>query len=153
MEIENFTYSPKFCYNYFYDKAALLASDYEKQLTSMPIEYSECIPLDIASDWDYGAYHYILDKAIELKVFDDKIISLIKEISTCFIHVGYNGTTFDNYARDFKSLKHIFTSLINKINIYDFVWTLEALKNHPFWQEQRLRAKTLLNALDKIEIE
>ena len=47
-----------------------------------------------------------------------------------------------------------FTQLVSDFdrNNQKAVWSLDGLKNHPFWELQRQRAKQLLNELDKIKL-
>lgn len=123
-----YEYTGDFCCQYFRKKAIDLSKTYDEQIELLPDQYLANLPLDIASEWDVDAYNYILNKAIEAKVFDEEIVDLIKTISMNFSKNGYGGWTEDGS-----------------------LWTLEGLKNHQLWEKQRKLAKKLIVKLDSIK--
>ena len=106
--------------NYFIEKAKTLSIPFDEQIKIDSDGFiGENLPEDIAEEWVDSD----LDSLVQIcssKEKADTCVKLYKEIE-------YN---FDTYT-------------LNKEN----VWNLEALKNHPFWDNQRKLASRLLKEL------
>lgn len=79
---------------------------------------------DIADDWDSFAYFAI--NLSDQKVISDKTFQTIQKINNNFQVVSYKQPKFE-----------------------EIIWTVEGVKSHPFWEEQRKLAKELLVMLEE----
>lgn len=111
------------CKNYLIMLLNRLASPYEEQCKNIEKFAVWNLPEDIVSDWEN--YDYFLNRLLDSGIVDNKIAVKFQEIVKRFDQVSTGGELYD-----------------------DKIWTHEALKNHPFWQEQRKLATILLNLLN-----
>jgi hypothetical protein len=106
------------------EKSAFLSSDFYKQ-SSMIEDFARWnLPNDIASDWD----HYEMFCMPIKDVINEKVEKLIIEIGSAFEKVSLGSPYFE-----------------------EIIWTIEGLEYHPFWENQRKRAKALLAILSCVD--
>lgn len=110
------------CKNYFIGILSRLAAPYEEQCKSIEAFALWNLPDDLASDWEN--YEYFLDRLLSCGMVDKEFAEKLEELIYLFDQVSVGGELYD-----------------------EKIWTHEALRNHPFWQEQRKLAATLLNLL------
>lgn len=111
------------CKNYLLMLLNRLASPYEEQCKNIEGFALWNLPEDLVSDWEN--YDYYLNRLLNSGIIDKKIADMFQEIVKRFDQVSAGGELYD--------VK---------------IWTHEALKNHPFWLEQRKLAAKLLNLLN-----
>lgn len=100
--------------------------DYEDKQKSRLGDY---ITADIANEWEYEHFKYFLSQ-LNSDIINVKKIDLgIKMLCENFSEVSISGKNFEKT-----------------------IWTLDGLKNHPFWKQQRILAKELLVELGKANI-
>ena len=112
---------------YFIDKATFLSGEFEEQIkleSEIGFYLGDYLTVDIANEWMPEDIKE-LKKLVDEKILSKNVIELYQAINKNFIDVSAGGKFFDRK-----------------------IWTLEALKNHPFWKEQRQLAKKLLNELE-----
>ncbi len=113
---------------YFKDKAELLASEFNEQIKiNDDINLGDYLTEDIANEW-LDEDVSLLQKLVNENNLNKDILYLYELINKNFIDVSENGKLFD-----------------------ENIWTLNALKNHVFWKEQRLLAKKLVNKLKELQ--
>lgn len=108
---------------FFIEKAIMLSLSFEEQYKEL-VMLGDYITEDIASDWIWRDLENGLTKMCDLHIINDQIINLYKTIDNNFKMVSLKGVLYD-----------------------ENIWTLDGLKNHPFWDKQRILAKILLTEL------
>ena len=111
---------------YFIDKASFLSEEFEEQIqleSEIGFYLGDYLTVDIANDW-LPEDIKVLKKLVDEKILDIIAVELYQAINENFTNVSAGGKSFD-----------------------EKIWTLEALKNHPFWKEQRHLAGRLLDEL------
>lgn len=111
---------------YFINKATFLSLDYDDQKSQVSeFKMGDYFTEDIANDW-FEDDIKILNKLVNDKSISCKTIELYSMINNNFIDYSLNGKFY-------------------KENI----WTIKALKEHVFWENQRNLAKQFINELLK----
>lgn len=115
--------------SYLYLKQNLirLSEPFEEQYKNIEEFARWNLASDIASDWENC--EPCIECLYNAGLINDHINSLFKELLQNFDEHSYNGMKFD-----------------------PSIWNEKGMETHPFWQEQRLRAKELLNELNKIDL-
>ena len=101
-----------------------LSLSYEEQLNSVSDVYKWNLPNDIVSSWEN--YEQVVDNLFNAKIIDKDAIDKFEVIVNNFDEASLGS---ENYE--------------------EIIWSLEGLKNHRFWQNQRKRAKELLIILNE----
>lgn len=104
-----------------------LSSSYKEQVASIEDFALWNLPSDIATDWDNC--EQVIDSIFRANLIDQNVAKKIYSLIKNFDEVSLNGNKYD-----------------------DIIWTLDGLRNHPFWENQRQLAKVVLNALEKIQL-
>ena len=111
--------------NYFYNKALCLSLDFPKQeQEAKSLCLGDYYTEDIANEWFSDEVDILKHLAEDGKI-SIKASEIYKKIDDNFSIVSKNGAKYDPE-----------------------IWTLRALMNHPFWEEQRELAKTLIKELE-----
>ena len=109
---------------YFLDKAKNLSLGYDEQeKLSFELNMGDYFTNDMANEWLTEDIN-ILNELVKNKVISKKVSELYALIDNNFIEVSANGKLFKKE-----------------------IWTLNALKNHAFWENQRFLAKQFINEL------
>lgn len=111
---------------YFIELAKTLALPYGDQYKLLDF-LDDYITHDIASDWIWQNIGPGVMKMFDQNLITNNEVELYKKIDKNFYDVSLDGAF---YNEEF--------------------WSLNGLKNHPLWKEQRSLAKTILNTLEKI---
>lgn len=85
------------------------------------------LTVDIATEWEKG----LMD--MSKKMFEDNFLTQ-KQFFAC------------------EEISKRFIRFSNSPFYEEKIWTLEGLKSHPFWEEQRKLAKEILDELEKIKL-
>lgn len=114
--------------NYHKNKAELLSLPYDEQVATIPSEIRWNAADDIANEW-------MDEDIIELKKYVDwgfinrSVLDLYRQINQSFTDASPSGTKYESE-----------------------IWTLNGMKHHSFWEQQRQLAKQLLEELNKIQV-
>ncbi len=114
--------------DFYIRQAQNLALDYDSQYKMLG-ELGDYITEDIASDWLWTALKKGILKLYENNYISENVVRIYEEIDHNFYDVSMDGKYYD-----------------------EKIWTLEALRNHPFWEKQRQLAKQVLKELEKIRL-
>jgi len=112
---------------FFAGQARFLSLPYEEQYKELHF-LGDYMTDDIASDWIFPDSYKKFNKEYGENIISERASSLYEAIDRNFYDISLDGHKYD-----------------------EIFWTLEGLKNHPLWNEQRRLAKELLNELEKIE--
>ena len=111
---------------YFIDKATFLSLDFDKQKRQViELNLGDYFTEDIANDW-FDEDIKILNKLVNDKLVGSKTIELYSKINNNFVDYSLNGEFYE-----------------------EKIWTIKALKEHIFWENQRNLAKQFINELLK----
>ncbi|QVK19281.1 hypothetical protein KHQ81_06195 [Mycoplasmatota bacterium] len=114
--------------DYYIEQAKTLALTYEEQYKQLS-NLDDYITNDIASDWIWNDLKSGVILMYTQSLISDTVITLYKEINKNFYDVSIDGSFYD-----------------------ENFWTLNGLKNHPLWEEQRQLARRILKILKKIDL-
>jgi len=101
-----------------------LSLSYEEQLNSASDVYKWNLPNDIVSSWEN--YEQVVDNLFNAKIIDKDTKDKFEAIVNNFDEASLGSERFE-----------------------EIIWSLEGLKNHRFWQNQRELAKELLLVLSR----
>lgn len=104
---------------YLINKASMLSSPYEKQIVGLAV-LGDYLTDDIANDWIDEDIDLLKDLLIK-GIVDKSVLDIYIKINDNFVSVSLGGEMYD-----------------------ENIWTLNGLKTHPFWAQQRALSKELL---------
>ena len=107
---------------YIINKSIMLSNSYEKQIIGLAT-LGDYITDDIANEW-IDEDIYLLQELLTKGIVDESVLDIYIKINDNFASVSLGGEMYD-----------------------ESIWTLTALKSHPFWERQRKLASKLLNQL------
>lgn len=111
---------------YFINKATILSLDFDEQnKKSSELDMGDYFTEDIANDW-FDEDIKILNELVNKKLISSKTIELYSMINNNFVDLSLNSKLYE-----------------------ENIWTLNALKEHIFWKNQRNLAKQFINELLK----
>jgi hypothetical protein len=117
----------KNCMDYLHYSLKRLAGTYYEQKASIEDFARWNLANDIVSDWDN--YEQVVNFLFESKLIDEGLLSEIHNLVVKFDEASPGNSQYD-----------------------ENIWTLEGVKDHPFWKKQRGLAKEILEELEKIKI-
>lgn len=111
---------------YFIDKATFLSLDFDKQKKQViELNLGDYFTEDIANDW-FDEDIKILNMLVNDKLVGSRTIELYSKINDNFADYSLTGKLYE-----------------------ENIWTINALKDHIFWESQRNLAKQFINELLK----
>ena len=106
-----------------------LSYELEEHDQSLVSSLGDYLTEDIATEWEPELVASYVNIALNELNMDKEAVNLLKIIDKRFEEASSKGSLFE-----------------------EKIWTLDGLKDHPFWAEQRRLAKELLQELEKIQI-
>ena len=114
--------------NYHKNKAELLSLPYDEQVATIPSEIRWNAADDIANEWiDEDIIE--LKKYVDLGFINRSVLDLYLQINQSFTDASPSGAKYESE-----------------------IWTLNGMKHHSFWEQQRQLVKQLLEELNKIQV-
>ncbi len=113
--------------NYYIEKAEFLSKSAEELIESLPT-LGDYLTDDIANEW-LDEEKVLLKKYSDKKIISEKVAILYSQINDGFNRVSLGEAEYEPE-----------------------IWTLQGLKNHPFWERQRQLARQLCEELHKIKL-
>ena len=104
---------------YLINKAIMLSNPYEKQIADLHM-LGDYLTDDIANDW-IDEDIYLLKEFLAKGIVNERVLDIYIRINDNFASVSLGGEMYD-----------------------ENIWTLNGLKTHPFWAQQRALSKELL---------
>ena len=101
-----------------------LAAPYEQQYAEIEDFARWNLADDIVSDWQNG--EQIISFLFKSKVIGENSATMLNDLLGRFDEVSYGAPNYE-----------------------EIIWTLESLRDHPFWTEQRRLAKEILTELER----
>lgn len=113
--------------DYYKSKALFLSKPFALQYEELYM-LGDCITDDIANDWIESDIP-LLEEMVKYGAISYKAVEFYKEILENFSIVSLNGTDYNNV-----------------------IWSLDGLRSHDFWENQRSLAKKFLGEFVKTNI-
>ena len=113
--------------DYYKSKALFLSKTFEQQYEELYM-LGDCITDDIANDWIESDIP-LLEEMVKYEVIGYRAVEFYKQILENFSITSLNGTDYNNV-----------------------IWSLDGLRSHDFWKNQRSLAKKFLGEFVKTNI-